>query len=66
MLVFFDNHCQELCPLFSEDIRDAAADLGSLAQRVAFVGVNVNPFFPQVRYDVAFDRPVGLDSVRDW
>lgn len=66
VLVFFDNHCHELCPLFSQDIRAAAADLGSLARRVAFVAVNVNPFYPQVRYDVAFDRRVGLDKVRDW
>ncbi len=66
VLVFFDNHCQELCPLFSQDVRAAAADLGSLARRVAFVGVNVNPFYPQVPYDVAFDRRVGLDKVRDW
>ena len=66
VLVFFDNHCRELCPLFSQDVRAAAADLGSLARRVAFVAVNVNPFYPQVRYDLAFDRRVGLDGVRDW
>ena len=66
VLVFFDNRCHELCPLFSQDIRAAAADLGHLARRVAFVAVNVNPFYPQVRYDVAFDRRVGLDKVRDW
>lgn len=66
VLVFFDNHCHELCPLFSQDIRAASADLGHLARRVAFVAVNVNPFYPQVRYDVAFDRRVGLDKVRDW
>lgn len=66
VLVFFDNHCQELCPLFSQDVRAAAADLGSLARRVAFVAVNVNPFYPEVRYDVAFDRRVGVDTVRDW
>ncbi|MDA8315968.1 MAG: redoxin domain-containing protein [Actinomycetota bacterium] len=66
VLVFFDNHCHELCPLFSQDIRAAATDLGQLARRVAFVAVNVNPFYPQVRYDVAFDQRVGLDKVRDW
>jgi cytochrome oxidase Cu insertion factor (SCO1/SenC/PrrC family)/cytochrome c biogenesis protein CcdA len=66
VLVFFDNHCHELCPLFSEDVRAAAADLGPLARRVAFVAVNVNPFYPQVRYDIAFNRRVGLDKVRDW
>jgi len=66
VLVFFDNHCHQLCPLFSQDIRAAAADLGSLAPRVAFAAVNVNPFYPQVRYDVAFDHRVGLDKVRDW
>ncbi len=66
ILTFNDNHCTTLCPLYAADVRAAAADLGSLAHRVAFVAVNVNPFYPAVAYDVAFDREHGLDRVPDW
>ncbi|MDA8356373.1 MAG: redoxin domain-containing protein [Actinomycetota bacterium] len=30
------------------------------------MAVNVNPFYPQVRYDVAYDRRVGLDKLGGW
>ena len=66
ILTFNDNHCQELCPLYAGDVRAAVADLGPLAQRVAFVAVNVNPFFPSVASDVAFDRAHGLSKVPEW
>lgn len=66
ILTFNDNHCQELCPLYAQDVRAASADLGSLTRRVAFVAVNVNPFYPQVRYDVAFDHENDLSGLADW
>lgn len=66
VLSFIDNHCQELCPLYAQDVRAAVADLGPLARRVAFVGINVNPFHPQVGADVAFDRAHGLSALPEW
>ena len=42
------------------------ADLGPLARRVAFVGINVNPFYPSVAADVAFDRAHGLSALPEW
>lgn len=66
ILSFTDNHCQELCPLYAQDVRAAVADLGSLAPRVAFVAINVNPFYPQVVDDVAFDSEHGLSNVSEW
>ncbi len=66
ILSFTDNHCQELCPLYAQDVRAAVADLGSLAPRVAFVAINVNPFYPQVVDDVAFDSEHGLSNVAEW
>ena len=66
ILSFTDNHCQELCPLYAQDVRAAVADLGSLASRVAFVAINVNPFYPQVVDDVAFDSEHGLSNVAQW
>jgi len=66
ILTFNDNHCTGLCPLYAADVRAAAADLGSLAPRVAFVAINVNPFYPAGAYDVAFDREHGLSQVPEW
>jgi|GEM_PF-469907 len=66
VLAFMDNHCTDVCPLFAQDVRAAAEDLGPLTRRVAFVAVNANPFYPQVSWDVAFDRREGLGSVPDW
>lgn len=66
VLSFNDNHCKQLCPLYAQDVRAAVADLGPLAHRVAFVGVNVNPFHPQVASDIAFDREHGLSHLPEW
>ncbi len=66
VLTFNDNHGQELSPLYAADVRAAVADLGPLARRVAFVGVDVNPFHPAVASDVAFDRAEGLAGVKQW
>ncbi|MGC8514111.1 MAG: redoxin domain-containing protein [Acidimicrobiales bacterium] len=66
VLSFNDNHCTTLCPLYAQDVRAAVADLGPLASRVAFVAVNVNPFYPQVASDVAFDREQNLSNVAQW
>ena len=66
VLTFNDNHCTTLCPLYAQDVRAAVADLGPLAPRTAFVAVNVNPFYPTVASDVAFDREQGLSKVPEW
>lgn len=66
VLSFNDNHCQELCPLYAQDVRAATSDLGALAGRVAFVGVNDNPFYPGVEAEVAFDQREGLTGVPGW
>ncbi|MDA8062256.1 MAG: redoxin domain-containing protein [Actinomycetota bacterium] len=66
LLSFNDNHCTQLCPLYAADVRAAVSDLGPLAHRVAFVAINVNPFYPGVAYDVAFDREHGLANVPEW
>ncbi|MDA8295277.1 MAG: redoxin domain-containing protein [Actinomycetota bacterium] len=66
VLSFNDNHCKQLCPLYAQDVRAALADLGPLAPRVAFVGVNVNPFYPQVAADVTFDHEHELSHLPEW
>jgi cytochrome c biogenesis protein CcdA/cytochrome oxidase Cu insertion factor (SCO1/SenC/PrrC family) len=66
ILSFDDNHCQSLCPLYAQDVRAAIADLGPLASRVAFVGVNVNPYYPNVASDRAFDAAHGLAGLAEW
>lgn len=66
VLSFNDNHCSDVCPLYAKDVEAAVEDLGPLARRVAFVSVNTNPFYPQVKWDVAFDREYGLGTVPEW
>lgn len=66
ILSFNDNHCQSLCPLYAQDVRAALADLGSLSSRVAFVGVNVNPYYPTVGSDRSFDTAHGLAGLTEW
>lgn len=66
ILSFIDNHGQGLSPLYAGDVRAAVADLGVVARRVAFVGVNVNPLSPSVASDVAFDARNRLSRVSEW
>lgn len=66
VLTFMDNHCTDVCPLYAKDVEAAIEDLGPLAKRVAFVSVNANPFYPQVKWDVAFDAKYGLNAFPEW
>lgn len=66
VLSFNDNHCSDVCPLYAKDVQAAIEDLGPLARRVAFVAVNTNAFYPQVKWDVAFDREYGLNNTPEW
>lgn len=66
VLSFNDNHCTDVCPLYAKDVEAAVEDLGRLARRVAFVSVNTNPFYAQVKWDAAFDREYGLNNTPEW
>lgn len=50
VLSFNDDRCPDLCTLLAQSIVLANRDLGPAAKRIVFLSVNVNPFYPQVRY----------------
>lgn len=66
VLSFNDDQCRDLCTLLAEDIALADQDLGRAAPHVVFLSVNVNPFYPQVRYVKAWTDAHGLGSLPNW
>jgi len=43
VLTFFDAPCQDICPVLSSELVQAATDLGSDSSRVVFLTVNTDP-----------------------
>jgi cytochrome oxidase Cu insertion factor (SCO1/SenC/PrrC family) len=43
VVTFLDPRCRDVCPVESEEIRDASGDLGSAGSNVAFVVIDANP-----------------------
>lgn len=44
LFAFLNKNCNDICPVVGSELRDALADLGSKAQRVAIDIVNTDPF----------------------
>ncbi|HUY21650.1 MAG TPA: SCO family protein [Acidimicrobiales bacterium] len=66
VLQFMDPHCTDICPIVSQELVDAAHDLGRDVSKVDFVAVNVNPYATAVRDVSAFSREHGLSSLPNW
>lgn len=66
VLSFNDDRCVDLCTLLAQDIVAADRDLGRAARDVAFVAVNANPFYPQVRYVRSWSDAHGLGREPNW
>lgn len=66
VLSFNDDRCTDICTLLAQDIVVADRDLGADRSRVAFVSVNVNPFFPAVADVRAWSDAHGLGHVANW
>jgi len=66
LLSFNDDRCTDLCTLLAQDVVAADRDLGPAARRVVFLSVNVNPFYPQVRYVRQWAQDHGLGHVANW
>lgn len=66
VLSFNDDRCPDLCTLLAQDVVVADRDLGAAAQRVVFLSVNVNPFYPQVRYIKQWADNHGLGTTPNW
>jgi cytochrome oxidase Cu insertion factor (SCO1/SenC/PrrC family) len=66
VLEFLDPHCTDICPIVSREFLDAYRDLGPLAGRVVFAGINVNPYHTRVQDVLAFSREQQLTTIPDW
>lgn len=66
VLTFNDDRCVDLCTLLAQDLVLADGYLGAEAKHVAFLSVNVNPFYPEVRYVKAWSTEHGLGGLGNW
>lgn len=66
VLEFMDSHCEDICPIISQEFVVAQRQLGAEASRVAFVAVNVNPFHVEQSDVAAFSNEHGLSQVPEW
>jgi cytochrome oxidase Cu insertion factor (SCO1/SenC/PrrC family) len=66
VLTFMDSHCTDICPLVSREFIDAYKDLGSVARRVVFIAVDVNPYHRRVSDVASYSSAQRLDSIRSW
>ena len=66
VLTFNDDRCVDLCTLLAQDLALADGYLGAEAKHVAFLSVNVNPFYPEVRYVKAWSNEHGLGGLANW
>jgi cytochrome oxidase Cu insertion factor (SCO1/SenC/PrrC family) len=67
VLSFNDDECTDVCTLLAQDIVRADQYLGATGRsRVTFVSVNVNPFYPQVRYVKQWTGNHDLGKLANW
>ena len=66
VLEFMDPHCVDICPLVSDEFRDAYKDLGTKAHDVVFIAVNVNQYHRRVADMLAFSREHQLVTIPSW
>jgi cytochrome oxidase Cu insertion factor (SCO1/SenC/PrrC family) len=65
-VTFLDPVCVSDCPLIAQEFRIADGLLGSEANRVELVAVNLNPRYLSQNYLLAFDHQEGLDALPNW
>ena len=66
VLYFMDDHCTDICPIVSQEFRDAYRDLGPLAGKVVFAAVNANPYHRSVGAVAAFSAEQQLTAIPGW
>jgi cytochrome oxidase Cu insertion factor (SCO1/SenC/PrrC family) len=66
LLSFNDDRCADLCTLLAQDIVAANRDMGPVTKHVVFLSVNVNPFYPEVRYVRSWTDSHGLGREANW
>ena len=66
VLEFMDSHCTDICPIVSQEFVVAHQQLGAVASKVAFIGINVNPFHLAQADVASFTSEQGLNTVPEW
>ncbi len=66
VLNFMDPHCTDICPLVSEELRDAEADLPAFARGTVFLAIDVNPYVRTPAGLMTFSRAHGLTTIPTW
>ncbi len=66
LLGFLDSRCTQVCPVIAQELIAAEHDLGPRADRVALVGVNVNPRAASVAAVKQFSVVHGLNRLPNW
>lgn len=67
VLTFNDDKCTDLCAMLADDIVAAEADLPkSLREKVEFVSINANPYYPRPADVKAWSVKNGLGALPDW
>jgi cytochrome oxidase Cu insertion factor (SCO1/SenC/PrrC family) len=61
-----DPECTDICPLVSKELIDANKQLGSKANNVVYIGLNVNEYHNKVKDVKAFSDQHGLSTLRNW
>ncbi len=65
VLTFFDVDCHDICPVLSEEIKQADAALGASAATTEFVVINTNPSATKVETSPPALTTGGLDALHN-
>jgi cytochrome oxidase Cu insertion factor (SCO1/SenC/PrrC family) len=66
VLTFNDDRCEDLCTLLAESVVAANHDLGAHQNKVAFVSINANSYYPRVSDVKAWTDGHGLAHTANW
>ena len=66
VLTFLDPHCKDICPIISAEFVRADGLLGNARDRVAIVGINVNPYANSTADVLAYSRAHQLDGLSNF
>ncbi|MBM2826169.1 MAG: alkyl hydroperoxide reductase/Thiol specific antioxidant/Mal allergen [Dehalococcoidia bacterium] len=66
VLTFLDPNCTDVCPLTAQHFRQARDTLGSDADKVVFMAVNVNPKAGSMKDLTAATEKWGMSQLSNW
>jgi len=66
VLTFNDDQCADLCTLLAQDVLAANRDLGAAQNKIAFVSINANPYYPSPAAVEQWTDQHGLGHTANW